>query len=175
MSKGVARVPTEGSTEISNATGTSASGPALPAQRPPREGETSSPREPALGPDQQGGAHQSGPFTGLVAALKTVTAPRPVVPVREASPAGGRLLAICGWAALLDLAGVAVGIRGLFALLGGHAPGWYLSSLLISGAAGIGLTAGAFLSVRQRLTPWILLAGGTAALICSAVFTGNAT
>jgi hypothetical protein len=157
----VAPVPTEGSTEISNATGTSTSGPALPAQRPPWEGETASP--------------QSGPFTGLVAALKTVTAPRPVVPVREAPPAGGRILAICGWAALLDLAGVAIGIRGLFALLGGHAPGWYLSSLLISGAAGIGLTAGAFLSVRQRLTPWILLAGGTAALICSAVFTGNAT
>jgi hypothetical protein len=98
-----------------------------------------------------------------------------VVPVREAPPAGGRILAICGWAALLDLAGVAIGIRGLVALVGGHAPGWYLPSLLISGAAGIGLTAGAFLSVRQGRTPWILLGGGTAALICSAVFTGSAT
>jgi hypothetical protein len=173
-SEGVAAVPTEGSTEISNETSASTSEPALPGQRPPWEGATSSVREPALGLDQQGDAHQSGPFTGLVAALKTVTAPRPVVPVREAPPAASRLLAICGWAALLDLAGVAIGIRGLVALLA-HAPGWYLPSLLISGAAGIALTAGAFLSVRLRLIPWILLGGATAALICSAVFTTNAT
>jgi hypothetical protein len=157
----VAPVPIEGSTEISGETGTAASGPALPGQRPPWQAETSS--------------AQSGPFTGLVAALKTVTAPRPLVPVREAPPTGSRLLAICGWAALLDLAGVAIGVRGLIALLGGHAPSWYLPSLLISGAAGIGLTAGAFLSVRRRLIPWIMLGSGTAALICSAVFTGNAT
>ena len=159
-SEGVAAVPTEGSTEISNETNASTSEPALPGQRPPWEGATSS--------------DQSGPFTGLVAALKTVTAPRPVVPVKESPPAASRLLAICGWAALLDLAGVAIGIRGLVALLA-HAPGWYLPSLLISGAAGIALTAGAFLSVRVRLIPWILLGGGTVALICSAVFTTHAT
>ena len=173
-SEGVAAVPIEGSTDISNETSTSTSAPALPGQRPPWEGGTSSAREPALGPDQHGDAHQSGPFTGLVAALKTVTAARPVVPAKEAPPAASRLLAICGWAALMDLAGVAIGIRGLIALLA-HAPGWYLPSLLISGAAGIGLTAGAFLTVRQRLIPWILLGGGTAALVCSAVFTANAT
>jgi hypothetical protein len=154
-------VPTEGSTEINNETDTSGSGTALPGQRTPWEGETSSP--------------QSGPFTGLVAALKTVTAPRPVVPARETPPTGGRLLAICGWAAVLDLIGVAIGIRGLVALLAGHAPGWYLPSLLISGAAGIALTAAAFLSVRHRQTPWILLGGGTAALVCSAVFTASAS
>jgi hypothetical protein len=47
--------------------------------------------------------------------------------------------------------------------------------LLLSGAAGIGLTAAAFLSVHQRLTPWILLGGGTLALVGSAVLTGLAT
>jgi hypothetical protein len=158
----VARVPTDASAETSTGASQDAATPVVPGQRNPRPAETSS--------------DQSGPFTGLVAALRTGTAPRPVVvPAPQAPPPGSRLLAICGWAVLLDLAGLAVAVRGLIALAAGHAPHWYLASLLISGAAGIGLTAAAFLSVRQRLIPWLLLGAGTAALVTSAVFTANAT
>jgi hypothetical protein len=138
-----------------------ASGTAIPAPRAPREGAASS--------------NQSGPFTGLVAALKTVTAPRPVVPTRQAPPESGRILAICGWAALLDLAGLVVGVRGGLALIASNPPQWYLISLLISGGAGIAVTSAAFLTVRLRSVPWVLLLLGTAALITSGVFTAHAT
>ncbi len=148
---------TETSTDFDNGTGTHS----VPAPRAPWEGATSS--------------EQSGPFTGLVAALKTVTAPRPVVPTRQAPPPGSRILAICGWAALLDLAGLVIGVRGAVALMASSPPSWYLPSLLVSGAAGIAVTSAAFLSVRVRLVPWVLLLLGTAALITSAVLTGNAT
>jgi hypothetical protein len=152
---------TETSSGFDNGTGTdSATGTAVPAPRTPWEGATSS--------------AQSGPFTGLVAALKTVTAPRPVVPARKAPPSGRRLLAICGWAALLDLAGLVIGVRGAVTLMASTPPHWYLPSLLISGAAGIAVTSAAFLSVRLRLVPWILLLLGTAALITSAALTSNA-
>jgi hypothetical protein len=156
-------VPSDASTETGR-TGTEAAPNratgAVPGQRTPGHGETSSP--------------QSGPFTGLVTALRTTAAPRAVAP-RQQRPTGGRLAAICGWAAVLDLAGVVVGIRGGIALLASHPPHWYLPSLLISGGAGIALTACAFLTVRRRRIPWLLLGGGTAALITSAVFTSTAT
>jgi len=155
-------VPSDASTETGR-TGTEASHErataAVPAPRVP--GQTSSP--------------QTGAFTGLVTALRTATGPRPVVPAPQRPPTGRRLAWICVWAAVLDLAGVVVGIRGGIALLASHPPHWYLPSLLISGGVGIALTACAFLTVRQHLIPWLLLGGGTAALITSAVFTGTAT
>jgi hypothetical protein len=148
-------------------------GTAIPAPRAPWQGATSSDRGPAPGLDQQVDA--PGPFTGLVAALKTVTAPRPVVQARQAPPDGGRILGICAWAALLDLAGLVIGVRGGLALIASSPPNWYLPSLLISGAVGIAVTSAAFLTVRASRVPWVLLALGTAALITSAVLTGNAT
>ena|GEM_PF-1541253 len=155
-------VPSDASTETGR-TGTEApherATAAVPAPRVP--GQTSSP--------------QTGAFTGLVTALRTVTGPRPVVPAPQRPPTGRRLAWICVWAAVLDLAGVVVGIRGGVAMLASHPPHWYLPSLLISGGVGIALTACAFLTVRQHLIPWLLLGGGTAALITSAVFTGTAT
>jgi hypothetical protein len=162
----VARVSSDASTETNRDFDTTggpgpASGTAIPAPRAPWEGATSS--------------VQSGPFTGLVAALKTVTAPRPVVAIRQAPPDSGRILAICGWAALLDLAGLVVGVRGGFALIASNPPHWYLPSLLISGGAGIAVTSAAFLTVRLRSVPWALLLLGTAALLTSGVFTAHAT
>ena len=157
-------VPSDASTET-GPTGTEASRSrataAVPGPRMPGRGETSSP--------------QTGAFTGLVTALRTATGPRPVVSAPRRAPTGSRLVAICAWAALLDLAGVVVGVRGGIALLASHPPHWYLPSLLISGGVGIALTACAFLTVRQQRIPWLLLCGGTAALITSAVFTGTAT
>ena len=155
-------VPSDASTETGR-TGTEAphgrATASVPAPRTP--GQTSSP--------------QTGAFTGLVTALRTATGPRPVVPAPQRPPTGSRLAWICVWAAVLDLAGVVVGIRGGVAMLASHPPHWYLPSLLISGGVGIALTACAFLTVRQHLIPWLLLAGGTAALITSAIFTGAAT
>jgi hypothetical protein len=148
-------------------------GTAIPAPRSPWQGAPASDREPAPRLDHR--ADASGPFTGLVAALKSVTAPRPVVSTRPAPPDSGRILAICGWAALLDLCGLVIGLRGVIALIASNPPDWYLPSLLISGAAGIAVTSAAFLTVRLRQVPWVLLLLGTAALITSAVLTGNAT
>ena len=169
-------VPSDASTETGR-TGTEASDArataAVPAPRMP--GQTSSAREPALGLDQPRGVHQTGAFTGLVTALRTATGPRPVVPAPQRPPTGSRLAWICVWAAVLDLAGVVVGIRGGIALLASHPPHWYLPSLLISGGVGIALTACAFLTVRRHRIPWLLLGGGTAALITSAIFTGVGT
>jgi hypothetical protein len=167
----VARVASDAGTEISSdfdndpgtGTGLGAAGGAIPAPRTSWEGAIPVDRDPA-----------AGPFTGLVAALKTVTAASPVVPTRQTPPSGGRILAICGWAALLDLAGLVIGIRGAVALMASTPPHWYLPSLLISGAAGIAVTSAAFLTVRVRLVPWVLLFLGTAALITSAVFTTHA-
>jgi hypothetical protein len=157
-------VPSDASTETDR-TGTGAyrsrASAAVPAQRAPGQGEMSSP--------------QSGPFTGLVTALRTATAPRPLVPAAHRPPTGGRLAAVCAWAAVLSLAGVLVGLIGGITLLVAHPAHWYLPSLLISGGVGIALTACAFLTVRQERLPWLLLSGGTAALITSAIFTATAS
>jgi hypothetical protein len=148
-------------------------GTAIPAPRAPWHGATSTVPKPTHGAGQQ--VNASGPFTGLVAALKTVTAPRPVVPTRQGPPDGGRILGVCAWAALLDLAGLVIGFLAAVSLIASSPPGWYLPSLLISGAAGIAVTSAAFLTVRVPRVPWVLLLLGTASLITSAVLTGNAT
>jgi hypothetical protein len=168
-------VSTDANTETGTVDGTGAASRAVPAPRAPGEGETHSGREPALALDQQGGVHQTGTFAGLAAALRSVTAPRPVVPAPQAPPSGRRLLGVCGWAALLDLAGFALGVRALVGILASKPPQWYLPAMLICGAVGIGLTAAAFLNVRRGRLPWVLLGGGTGALVASFIVTAAAT
>jgi hypothetical protein len=156
-------VSTDANTETGPVDGTATSSREVPAPRAPHEDESPS--------------GQTGMFAGLAAALRSVTGPRPVVPGPQASgpPSARRLLAICGWAALLDLAGFALGVRALVGILASKPPHWYLPAMLICGAVGIGLTAASFLNVRRGRLPWVLLGGGTGALVASFIVTAAAT
>jgi hypothetical protein len=71
-------------------------------------------------------------------------------------PGTARVLLMAIYAALLGLAGIGVGLRGVIAVLGG-APGWYVPVLAVIGLIGVALAVGAFLSVHRRLLPWVLL------------------
>src|SRR5436190_18996993 len=75
-----------------------------------------------------------------------------------------RLAGLAGWAAAIGLVGLVVGVRGLVAILVGGIPGWYEPTLIGMGLVGIGLTAGAFLTVQRGRLPWYLLGAGTAVL-----------
>jgi hypothetical protein len=86
----------------------------------------------------------------------------------------GRLAGVAGWAALIGLVGMVVGIRGQFAVLFSTAPGWYQPTLIIIGLAGIALTSAAFLTVQHGHVPWLLLGAGTAAVIAAIVVTSVA-
>ena len=82
-----------------------------------------------------------------------------------------RLAGLAGWAAALGLVGLVVGVRGLIAIIIGGIPGWYEPTLIVMGLVGIGLTAGAFITVQHGRLPWILLGGGTGVLLASIITT----
>jgi len=94
--------------------------------------------------------------------------------VERSGPRMRQLMGVCGWAAILGLVGLVVGARGFIADLGGNTPGWYEPSLAAVGAAGIGLTIAAFISVRRRRLPYVLLGGATLALIYAILLTVTA-
>jgi hypothetical protein len=60
------------------------------------------------------------------------------------------------YAALLGLAGLGVGARGLVSSIGGGVPGWYVPALAIGGMLSVVLSVGAFLSIHRPALPWIL-------------------
>jgi hypothetical protein len=93
---------------------------------------------------------------------------------RGSRPTLRRLAGLSGWAALLGLLGMAVGIRGLVAVIATTPPGWYQPTLILIGIAGIITTAAAFVTARRGLTPWILLGTASAVLITSLVITSVA-
>jgi hypothetical protein len=92
----------------------------------------------------------------------------------EPAPTPRRLAGLCGWAALLGFLGVVVGARGLIAVIV-KAPQWYLPMLIAFGLGGIGLTVVAFLTVHQRLVPWLFLTLASAVLLAAIVATALAT
>jgi hypothetical protein len=92
----------------------------------------------------------------------------------DPAPPTTRLAAMCGWAAVLGLIGLAIAIRGFLAVLGGTAPAWYEPAMAGIGVTGIGLTVGAFMSVQRRLLPWFMLAAATIPLIGAVVLTVRA-
>jgi hypothetical protein len=81
------------------------------------------------------------------------------------------LAALAGWAALLGVVGLVVGVRGLIAILVGGIPGWYEPTLIAMGLVGIGLTAGSFLTVQQGRLPWYLLGAGSTVLLSAIIAT----
>jgi len=75
----------------------------------------------------------------------------------DPNPGTPRLLAMSVYAALLGLAGVGVGARGLVSSIGGGVPGWYVPVLAAAGLVSVALSVGAFLSIHRRVLPWLLL------------------
>ncbi|GAA1893164.1 hypothetical protein [Asanoa iriomotensis] len=87
------------------------------------------------------------------------------------TPDNSHMLGICAWGTALALAGVGVGIRGLAAIIGGSAPGWYKPALIGVGVIGVLLTVGAFVTIQRRYLPWLLLAFATLPLAVTIALT----
>ena len=99
---------------------------------------------------------------------------------REATVSDGiavarsRFSQVCGWAAVLGGIGLVIGLRGHIGILTGTPPTWYEPSIITTGLIGIALTVGAFLTVRQRRIPWILLGSSSVALVVALSLTSTA-
>ncbi|MEV0727614.1 hypothetical protein [Polymorphospora sp. NPDC050346] len=89
----------------------------------------------------------------------------------DPAPDGRRMVGLCTWATALGLVGMAVALRGLYAILSGTDPFWYEPALIIGGLAGITLTVGGFLSIQRRRLPWLMLGGATVPLLLNLVLT----
>ena len=77
----------------------------------------------------------------------------------DPAPGTRRVLIMSLYAAVLGLAGVGVGVRGLVSTIGGGVPGWYVPLLVVLGLVSVVLSVGAFLSIHRRVLPYVLLAG----------------
>ncbi len=95
-------------------------------------------------------------------------------PQRDPGPRPRRLVGLCTWAALLGFLGLAVGVRGVIAILV-KAPHWYEPTLITLGLAGIATAAVAMLTVRYHLYPWLFLALSSGILLASILATAAAT
>jgi hypothetical protein len=84
--------------------------------------------------------------------------------VGDPDPGWQRLLGMSVHAAILGLAGVGVGARGLLAILGGSSPGWYIPVLAGTGLLSVALTVAAFLSIHRDWLPWMLMLAATVPL-----------
>jgi len=82
----------------------------------------------------------------------------------DPNPGTVRLLAMSVYAALLGLAGVGVGARGLVSSIGGGVPGWYVPVLAAAGLVSVALSVGAFLSIHRRVLPGLLMLAAAAPL-----------
>jgi hypothetical protein len=77
----------------------------------------------------------------------------------DPDPGTRRLLGMAVYAALLGLAGLGVGTRGLVSTIGGGVPGWYVPLLASGGMLSVALSVAGFLSIHRRVLPCLLLLG----------------
>ena len=112
------------------------------------------------------------PQTGSLSWNRDSSVDLPVVERRQ--PRLRQLMGVCGWAALLGVVGLVVGIRGFIGDLVGAAPDWYEPAMIAVGLIGIGLTVGAFITVQRRRMPYALLSGATVALVYAMTLTATA-
>lgn len=73
---------------------------------------------------------------------------------------------MCGWTVALVLLGLPSAARAMATFVIGSDPGWPHPEVLL-GLLGISLPAVAFLTVRHRRLPWLLLTAATALLLLS--------
>jgi hypothetical protein len=85
----------------------------------------------------------------------------------DPNPGTRRLLAMSLYAALLGLAGVGVGARGLVSTISGGVPGWYVPVLAFAGMLSVALSVGAYLSIHRPALPWLLLISAAAPLVAA--------
>lgn len=97
-----------------------------------------------------------------------------ILPVVNRQPRLRQMFGVCAWAAVLGVVGLAVGIRGLVAILMKAAPGWYEPAMIGVGFVGIALTVGAFATVYRRRLPYILLTAATLVLAYAILLTVTA-
>ncbi|GIH12885.1 hypothetical protein [Rugosimonospora africana] len=121
-------------------------------------------------------ATDRGGLTALAAALRSMTAARPIVAVAgktapNKSPSGRPLVMLCLWAIMLGLVGLGIGVRGLVVIIASHPASWFKPTLIISGLGGILLTACGFVTARRGILPWVFLGAATVVLIVSVVFS----
>ncbi|MGX6602104.1 hypothetical protein ACWKSP_08230 [Micromonosporaceae bacterium Da 78-11] len=81
----------------------------------------------------------------------------------DPAPTTARLLTMSLYGAMLGLAGVGVGLRGLVAAISG-APGWFLGVLALLGLLSVAAAVGSFLSIHRPVLPWSLLLAATVPL-----------
>jgi hypothetical protein len=97
-----------------------------------------------------------------------------IMPAVDTRPRLRQMLSVCGWAAVLGVAGLVVGFRGFVAALLHQTPSWYEPMMGGIGALGIALTVAAFVSVHRRHTPYILLGAATMVLGYAIFLTAQA-
>ena len=81
----------------------------------------------------------------------------------DPAPGTLRLLTMSLYGAALGLTAVGVGVRAMFAVLGGAAF-WYVPVLAFFGLLSVALAVGSFLSIHRPALPWLLLLAATAPL-----------
>ena len=112
-------------------------------------------------------------MTGLHTALRT----HPIAPAirvtrdEDPGPRMRHLVAVCAWAALLGVVGLAIGTRGFVGVLAGDAADWYEPTLATLGAVGIGLTVGGYATVNRGRLPWLLLGAASTVLLAGLIAT----
>jgi hypothetical protein len=77
-------------------------------------------------------------------------------PAEKLTPAPGRLIGLCSWAATIGVLGAIIAVWAGFEFLIG-APAWFLPTAATMGIVGVGLTVGAFFTAREPVIPWTLL------------------
>ena len=90
---------------------------------------------------------------------------------RDPAPEQRHLAAVCGWAAVLGLGGMAVALRAFVGLVG-TSPAWYAPAVTAIGLIGLICTIAAFASVHKRLLPFALLGAASASLVLGWIVTG---
>ena len=86
-------------------------------------------------------------------------------------PDNRQIAAVCGWAAVLGLGGMAVALRAFVGLIGAYR-GWYAPTVITVGLLGLACTIGAFASVHRRRLPFALLGVASVTLLIGWITTG---
>jgi hypothetical protein len=86
-------------------------------------------------------------------------------------PANRQIAAVCAWAALLGLGGMAVALRAFVGLIASYRA-WYAPTVITVGLLGLACTIAAFASVHRRRLPFALLGAASVSLMIGWIVTG---
>jgi len=93
--------------------------------------------------------------------------------VQPGQPRMRRLAAVTGWALAIGFGGLIVGVVALLKILV-DAPAWFEPTIILVGLLGVAFTVAAFISVKHRWLPWLLLSAATATLVVGLSVTSSA-